>query len=154
MSAKQKKKLCWNCEGSAPVTEENCPYCGVYLSQITFGGNDSLYPSSKQFSGEKEHDTVPGGFCVSETAENLSISETAINSTLDEKPSSESIQLIVLPLSLLLSGSILALFSISMFLFSHEGIFTLQWSSYYWYFYLFASFILLGAGWWKLQSLD
>lgn len=165
MSAKQKKKLCWNCEGNSPITEENCPYCGVYLSQMTFGNDhqshESLYPSSKKIENkplegiDKESNLLPGGFYTSEIAESLSVKEPIGQFNSESKSlSSAGMQFIVLPLSLLLSGSVFALFSLSMFLFSHEGTFTLQWSSHYWYLYLFVSFILLGLGFWKLESLD
>src|ERR1700722_8685985 len=40
MSQKLKKKLCWNCDGSAALEVENCPYCGVYLSPLGAGGEE------------------------------------------------------------------------------------------------------------------
>lgn len=168
MNPKTKKKLCWNCEGSTSVQDENCPYCGVYLSPLSIGGNedkeDSLFAPPYRLSNIDEEQEVPlSPFALENEGENES-SQTGVSSekvqvitSISKNQLSEStrqMQAITMPLVLLLTGSIFLLFGIVLVLFSQNGVFTLHWDANYWFIYLGISVPLLFFGWRALHHLD
>lgn len=167
MSSTQKKKLCWNCEGYVDRELENCPYCGVYLLDINaqenqawnqsyFSENDntskllsSLYPSmeSSKEAPSKE--------------EEVHLNKDSEPDLVEEHKSASSQHLLwdclkkdVIPLVFLMTASFFFLFSLILFLFSHEGVFTLQWKGKYWIHFLVASIPLFVIGWKYFQDAD
>ena len=61
---------------------------------------------------------------------------------------------IVLPLLLLSAGSVFFLFGLVLFLFSSDGILTLEWNGHLWYAYFIISLPLTLFGWHTLQKFD
>ncbi len=148
MTATQKKKLCWNCEGRVSLQEENCPYCAVYLGPAPddAGGKDSLAPPYRLVESDEEERQVPKSpYAVQEADKE--------ESQVDEVTKGDLKQ-VVLPLVLLSAGTLFFLFGLILVLFSDQGIFTLSWSADYWYFYLIFAVPLLFAGWRTLQRFD
>jgi hypothetical protein len=150
MSETQKKKLCWNCEGRVSFTQENCPYCGVYLSPTTEGdGKDAnLIPPYKMASVEEEVPAAPYG----KKATTSTAAESVLPLT-DEKPK-DDIRTLIVTMAMLIMGSGLFLFAIVLMLFSEEGSFVLRWQSDNWYIYLLLSFPMLFLGWRYLQNIS
>lgn len=133
MSALPKKKLCWNCEGSVALQEEDCPYCGVYLNAVPSMGGISLPHQIEErvasFSkGEEEEEEAEGA--------------------------SEGSGAVLLPLLFLLCGSSLLLFGALLWLFSVDGMLTLRWNARWAPLYLAVAFPLFLFGWKALYQLE
>lgn len=150
-----KKKLCWNCEGSVGFDQENCPFCGVYLSSCSTYGNEA----SSNISFEPPYKIIDDNETpkppYEQTLENQEPSQKAFS--LDNMFSSLSlhpIRLALFSLGSLLAGSVFFLFGIILFLFSKDGKLTLQWDADFWLYYLSISFILLFLGWKSLSNLE
>ncbi len=158
----KKKKLCWNCEGSVSFQEENCPYCGVYLS-----------PSEDEAPEEEMNDLFSPPYQVDETSENsdeVPSSPYAMHEEPHEREEEEPIEServtdeirstadevkrVLVPLSMLLSGTVFFLFGLALFLFSRHGVFVLQWNGAYWYFYLGVGLAALLFGWKSLNQVE
>ncbi len=160
MSATSKKRLCWNCEGNVPAEMENCLYCGVYLGAVSVAENKKtkleISPPYKQQPKEQPQaiPKSPYGSAFEQTMEPPAAVEDEERQIEAAKASLEEIVSIVKPLVLLLGGSLFLLFSLMMVFFSEEGVFTLQWKSKYWFYYLLASLPLLYLGWRALAFLD
>ena len=134
MNKTLKKKLCWNCEGNVTLKQENCPYCGVYLSPSD-GDEDenSLLPPYRLAISEEDSSIPPASYSSSgekQEGEEMSLSENS-----GEIPLSE-IKALVLPLGLLLIGITFGLFAALLVLFSKNGYLTLSWDAELWYVYL------------------
>lgn len=149
--SEQKKKLCWNCEGRVTFTQENCPYCGVYLSPSSEGdGKDAnLIPPYKLAASDDE---VPSSSFAKkgETAAAAAIDTTA---PVEEAPK-DDIRNLIMTMAMLIMGSGLFLFAIVLMLFSEEGSFMLRWQSDNWYIYLILSLPMLFMGWRYLQNMS
>lgn len=150
MSKPVKTKLCWNCEGTVSLAEETCPYCGVSVIPATLDGSyDGFAPpyrssvSQEEMSHESPYD-LGGGEGKSTLVEEVSVADA---------PADESKRVVFAAVALL-AGSVFFLFGLVLFLFSHHGVFTLQWNAHYWYFYLAFSLPLLILGWRVLSKLD
>jgi hypothetical protein len=148
MSATQKKKLCWNCEGRVPLDSENCPYCAVYLGPAP---NDKdarsvLAPPYKIIETEDHEEVVPEPPFVpsKENSEN-----ERLPSLVDSNP---NITQVILPLALLSGGALFSLFGFILFLFSEKGMLNLKWNGEYWYLYLIFAFPMLIFGWKSLPK--
>lgn len=158
MAAQTKKKLCWNCEGRVSFQDENCPYCGVYISPLGVGENEnkeSLFSPPYKVDGQEEERHVPASpYPVNEEPEPTQTPEAVVpSSSKSENPFlSEEVRTIVLPLVLLLSGSAFFLFGIALLLFSQNGVFTLQWNGGSWYLFLLCALPMLFFGWRYLQQ--
>jgi hypothetical protein len=157
MNAKPKKKLCWNCEGSTSFQDENCPYCGVYLSAMNLSGqesNESLFSPPYRMDEDKEEDQeVPvSPFAEKEDAEEPTpeeiAPEEAVNMIYDDGMKKNLLALI-----LLLIGSAFMLFSIALLLFSKNGVLTLHWNGSYWFIYLILGIPMLFFGWKVLEGI-
>jgi hypothetical protein len=160
MSAKPKKRLCWNCEGNVSFKEDTCPYCGVSLIPTSIPGlankNDTVITPPYKFSN-KEREVPPSPFSVpkessqpvEEKDEDSEDGENAEESTLalNEMKATSSV------IALLLSGSVFALFGAALYLFSHKGTFTLSWNAEHWYIYLLLGTVMMGFGWHYLNQL-
>ncbi|MDF2577028.1 MAG: hypothetical protein K0S74_512 [Chlamydiales bacterium] len=151
---KQKKKLCWNCEGSIPLKSELCPYCGAnfkltspyqtqqydYAKQL----EDSLHLNSSKIDsiGDVDHSSLL------EEQKN----EEASNFPVDEM--SEESQFTLIPLLFFLPGSTLTFFALLLLLFSRHGTLRIEWDTSYWFLYLLLGSTLLGLGWNKLKNIS
>lgn len=149
MTTIPKKKICWNCDGRVSVQEENCPYCGVYIS----GTLDMQEKNDSQYSEEEENAIPPPAYVPEEqknTAQSI-LPETdtkKIYNPTTTKPKE------LLSLALLLIGSVFFLFAIILLLFSHNGTFSLHWDASLWFVYLLISIPALYFGWRYLESVQ
>ncbi|MBA3958479.1 MAG: hypothetical protein H0X51_08845 [Parachlamydiaceae bacterium] len=143
MSAKPKKKLCWNCEGQVSFQQDNCPYCGVYLNPLDDDNKDTLFsPPYRMKAGEEENQTLPEAPYL--------VQEEAIVSEPVAAPlptTSDGLKAILIPLTLILSGAVFLLFGLTLMLFSRNGVFTLRWDGTYWFLYMLAGTPMLIYGW-------
>lgn len=151
MNAIPKKKLCWNCEGRVALAEENCPYCGVYLSSSTLinqQDESSTHIAPYHSSSDK---SIPVSPYSQGNREEEAITEETTDPTQEEalNPNQKSN---LLSLVLLLAGSIFLVFGLILLIFSREGTLTLQWNASYWFVYLGAAVLLLFSGWRSLKN--
>lgn len=156
-SKKNKTKLCWNCEGSTSFQDESCPYCGVSLSPLSIGEGveQSLNPPYR-LSNEDDDSKIP----VSPFGETRPEGEEASNedATLSNEQaigalSEDNAKITTITMCFLLAGSMSLLFGFAQLLFSQNGVFSLQWSSHFWYIYLLIAIPLLFFGWNSLQKI-
>jgi hypothetical protein len=140
-----KKKLCWNCEGNVSQQQENCPFCGVYLSPLNESAKDSLFaPPYKMAETHSENGEIPEAPYADKEANQqpqINSDEAISESKEEEKPN------ILLPLLLMPAGTVLFLFGLVMFFFSRNGVLTLRWDGTYWFLYLFLGVPLIIYGW-------
>lgn len=147
MSATPKKKLCWNCEGRVALSEENCPFCGVYLSSsalINQADENSTHIAPYQNINDQ---TIPDSPYSNKNENEDSLSS---EDSLEESHSTSKSSL--LALTLLLAGSIFFIFGLILLVFARQGTLTLQWNASYWFVYLGMSVILLFMGWRSLKN--
>lgn len=154
MTTKDRKKLCWNCEGRVSIGQENCPYCGVYISPSTVSEDqghhsDPLSPPYR-LDPEDQHNSTPTSPYQSHDSQESSHSS---NSQVENKTAT-GMKKVLTPLSFLLTGSVFFLFGLALALFSQGSTFTLQWDATWWYLYLFSGLVLLFFGWKTLQHVD
>lgn len=141
-----KTKLCWNCEGRVAFTEENCTYCGVYLSPTPIGNeeeDDDIPPPPYRMDGAREVPPAPYQ------------TEEIVTAKALPADAEQGMKTVLMPLSLLLSGSIFFLFGLVLFLFSSaNGVFTLQWNGELWSLYFFVGVLMLFFGWRTLRHIE
>lgn len=147
MNPKPKVKLCWNCEGRVTLRDENCPYCAVYLHPESNPDDEDEdetppEPPYRMISGQE---SIPKAPYAQEDLPKKEESSFII-------PTSE-LKRIMMPLALLLFGSVFLLFGFILLLFSQEGILTLRWNADIWYFYEILALPLLYFGWRCLEHL-
>ena len=142
MSAKTKKKLCWNCEGNVELKHENCPYCGVSLNVSPLAGTKTHADLAPPYRVASNHSSsIPNAPYSSPSSETES-------KTTDKLPSTGEFQAIAISLTFLFIGSVFGIFGILLFLFSDsQGVFTLSWHGSYWYIYVLLALPLLFLGW-------
>lgn len=152
MSALPQKKLCWNCEGSVDRDVDNCSYCGVYLHPT----QDELF--SPQWSPSQIHHE-PQDKSINDLEHNEK--DHSHSDTPDYAFHSLGIHDLMsflkkelFPLLFLMLGSIFFLFGIVLFLFSQDGVLTLQWKEDHAGYFLLFAFPLLVFGWLFLQRLE
>lgn len=137
MNTKNKKKLCWNCEGSVDVGAERCPFCGVSTDVTPIPGTQ---PKKAQPAPPKKAPAPP-----------YQLKEESAEETKESNP----FQAATLAISTLLLGTVLTIFSLVLALFSNsKGIFTLSWSGEWWYIYLIIALPLLWLGWRTASRLN
>lgn len=144
MSGTTKKRLCWNCEARVSLEEENCTYCGVYLSPASFPGLQNDEIPEPLYKPGIESSIPKSPYEALYTPQNSSDSSTFVKQ--------DDLGSIVFSVSLLLGGGILLLFGIILFVFSSNNLFTLQWNTTYWFVYLFVSLPMLYYGWQKSRN--
>jgi len=150
MSNEEKKKLCWNCEGSVLRSASNCPFCGVYLhpeeedTRSISKNLDPPYPN-------RETAKIPISPYANHKNNSIAEEEKEVANVAVNKSGWKTV---IAPLTFLLSGSVFFLFGFLMLLFSVDGWFTLQWNSDYWYIYLLISIPLLYFGWQTLENIN
>jgi hypothetical protein len=145
MSATQKKKLCWNCEGSAPLHLDNCPFCGVYLNRTADEEGEERIVHTPPYQLVSPVETENTG--EEEKAAGDKVSVAAFSSLPETKD-------LFLSFFFLLTGALLLFFGLLLLLFSRQGTFTLQWDGSYWPFYLSVAVPLLFFGLYSLRRLD
>ncbi len=154
MSTQPKKKLCWNCEGNVSRQEENCPYCGVYLSPSSLTTEDEeedLAPPYR-LGASSEASSIPSApyHTPHEAAAVQNEPKPAIAIPSVNSPAKG----VVVSLLLLIGGSVFFLFGIALLLFSHNQVLTLQWDGSYWFAYFLISIPMLLLGWKYLMQVD
>lgn len=156
MSAVPQKKLCWNCEGNVAREMDNCPYCGVYVHSIELEGAASWnipYPTPKADKNEEVPTPLYKIYDANDPESTERRSES-LESIYEEEPIANQIKRDVLPILLLMSGSIFFLFGIVLLLFSQNGTLTLQWDSSNWPYFLALSIPAVFFGWRYLNQID
>lgn len=152
MNKIQKKRLCWNCEGSVSLAEEICPFCGVSIIPASLDGyNQHFSPPYKLIAGNEKG--VPVAPYLNENQQ-TDESPDVNSEDNDHGKSVDGFKRSVLATLFLLSGSVFFLFGLVLVLFSHNGIFTLQWNGALWFIYSGLSLPLLFAGWRMMIKLD
>lgn len=129
------------------MEEENCPFCGVYLSPVFNGQEDdkhSLVAPYRLVTTEEEVPKSP--YHVDEEPKE----EAAASPVLAEV---NPVKQTVMTMALLFSGSILLFFGSLLMVFSENGSLTLHWNAEFWYLYLAFSLPLLFLGWRGLNQL-
>jgi hypothetical protein len=153
MSALPQKKLCWNCEGNVAREIDNCPYCGVYLQAVEGQEDESLWSPSYRFPKEDHDKNIPAPLYQSSKVE--PVPQIKEEESIQHSPVIwKQIQTDVLPLLLLMSGSIFFLFGTILLLFAYPGTLTLQWKGEYSFYFLFLSLPALYFGWKWLQEME
>ena len=131
MNNKNKTKLCWNCEGSIDLKAEKCPFCGVSTDVSPIPGTQPKKAQAPQASNKK----APAGFYQPKEE-------------IQEESKESPFQATALAISALLLGTVLAIFSLMLALFSNsKGVFSLSWNGDWWYVYLAIALPLLWIGW-------
>jgi hypothetical protein len=163
MSSTPKRKLCWNCDGSVSLAVDQCTYCGA-----------SLKEGAAPQPLKKPQDEFKPPFAMPRVAEGMTeipqppfdilgrggSAAAAVVGNDQQIPANENAQKAgtlrqaVSPLLYLLAGSVFFLFGIALSLFSQNGVFTLQWTTDYWYVYLCGGTVFLIAGWRSLSQVD
>jgi hypothetical protein len=150
MNQKAKKKLCWNCEGSVSLAEETCPFCGVTVVPAFLEGAAVEFapPYATRVENEFDIPKSPYGFDEEkQPAQQQKEPQEALSMQDEFKRTALSV-------TFLLCGSVFFLFSLALGLFSHNGIFTLQWNAEYWFIYTGLALPLFFVGWRFLMKLD
>ncbi len=151
MSAIPKKKLCWNCEGRVALPDENCPFCGVYLSSSSLLNQQSESTTHIPPYSPGTDQSIPSSpYNLSKEDEQNSEED---KEELQEKALNPANNSSLLSFVLLLAGSVFLVFGLILFVFSHQGTLTLQWNTSYWFVYLGIAALLLFIGWRSLQNL-
>lgn len=159
-----KKKLCWNCDGNVPLKAEHCPYCGVYIEQTTEVEEDeddleqdgAHAPPYTLSGGRATNGEIPASpYAAPKKPKPAAPAPKAPKSKVQESVApAPTIQSVIIPLLLLISGSVFALFGLVLFLFSDNGLFILKWNGDHWPAYLVVGSLLLLGGWRLVGKLD
>ncbi|MBA3815778.1 MAG: hypothetical protein H0X29_04515 [Parachlamydiaceae bacterium] len=153
MAVIQKKKLCWNCEGNVSLADETCPYCGVSVIPASLDGPSHSHSPPYQM-GEVQESAIPLPPYNSGQKNELASEGIEEEVKGEQDLSVNEFKNILLSLLLLLAGSMFFLFGLTLVLFSHNGVFTLQWDGSFWFIYSLLSIPLLFFGWRALLKLD
>jgi hypothetical protein len=158
-----KKKLCWNCDGNVPLRAEHCPYCGVYIEQSDDTDDDDEqhedddHAPPYQVTASKKPSAAP----VPPYATNLkkptkaSQPTSKVDRNLKKQAlPKEQLRRVVLPLILLICGSVFAFFGLVLLLFSDNGVFVLKWNGDHWPIYLIVGIVALAIGWRLVGAID
>lgn len=137
------KRLCWNCDGNVHLYEMNCPYCGAELASSEASTNPN-----EPLANAVAADAIPQPAFSSYEEESFIPSDEEWNS--EEKDIDNSMQAneiaSLMPLLLLLPGSLFLIFGLALFLFSDNGFLVFQFNGRYWFVYLGLSFPLMYFG--------
>ncbi len=153
-------RLCWNCEGDVEADSGSCPYCGVDLGgeESPPEQTDTFEPAFRVVQSVKEAPVPEPAYRIAPSG---TVSEQTWNESIngergqqEMKVQVEGIKGWLLPLVMLLSGSVFLLFGLVLFLFSEDGVFTLRWNANFSLLYLVGAIPLLYYGWNSLQSLE
>lgn len=159
MEGSVKQKLCWNCEARVDFGVESCPSCGVYLStsplleQTASVESNYSTPPYRYVANEQETQIPESPYNFQESVTQPSFTEVTSPSKQAEisiTPATWKIEL--MPMGLLLAGSIFSLFGLVLLLFATNGELILRWNAEYWYLYLLLGVPFLTFGWRSLQK--
>jgi cation transport ATPase len=163
MNTAVKKKLCWNCEGNVSRDALNCPYCGVYLHREEDREEDfesdeeSVPPHSPPYdfaSHQKQDTTIPTPPYPSQQEPGVRIDpKNGSKKEASWMKTSTDWPRVMIPLVLLMAGSVFLLFALFIALFSQNGFLTLSWSVNTWIVFAVAAFPMLYLGWRSLRQL-
>lgn len=156
MSKTPKKRLCWNCEGNVTLNAEICPYCGVSVVPASLENPASQNNFKPSYQMEPSHDNP---ILNSPYEQNMGskplVKEAEASQVNDEGESAlDAFQNTLIATILLLSGSVLFLFSLALAFFARNGVLTLQWDGTLWYLYAALALPLLILGWRSLSKLS
>ncbi len=140
--------LCWHCEEAVHRYATHCPYC-----------QKSLMPSQMTSQPVAKEPLSPTGkIAAIHSQENpfaSIIDEQFQTPTAEELPSFVSQAFFVLlSLASLLAGSFFFFFGILIKLFSHDGVFTLEWNISSWPYFVFSAIILVIVGLATLSKVE
>ncbi|HEV8052297.1 MAG TPA: hypothetical protein VGP47_07375 [Parachlamydiaceae bacterium] len=153
MNKSEKKRLCWNCEGSVSISEETCPFCGVSVIPAFLEGAGAEFAPPYSNHSVSDFGIPKSPFAMND--ENVEAeSPTATKEIDDTEPLLDEFKRVAIAVTLLLSGSVFFMFSMALGLFSHNDILTLRWDGSYWYIYTVVALPLLFIGWRSLMKLD
>jgi hypothetical protein len=169
MPATVNKNLCWKCEELVHPKAVICPYCGSDLHEPLHPEDSSLkqefdppytFVAEPQENHEQDilseyrspYQAAPTQTTVMHTADTQDDLGTAFEECLESER--DDMKELLLPMALLFPGVVFFLFGLAMFLYSHDGIFTLHWNGNYWPFYVISSVPLMFFGWRALDTLD
>jgi hypothetical protein len=127
----QKKRLCWNCDGTVDVHLSHCTYCGAELLR---NGGEYLEESAH------EEPLQDAGNQYNEDQFEEADEEELAHAPLRQRS-------LTLPFMLLVPGTLLSLFGLMVWLFSRDGALELRWDASYWYVYVLLALPLLIFGW-------
>jgi len=151
----KRKKLCWNCEGSVTFSEETCPFCGVSVVPAFLEGAEAEFAPPYKLTEEKDFGIPKSPFALDEPDEGREIVTQAKQAAIPlQETEAGTFKQAALAAVLLSGGAVFFLFSLALGLFSHNGIFTLQWDATYWFVYTFVAVVFLFIGWRMLLQLD
>lgn len=147
-----KKKLCWNCDGNVPLRAEHCPYCGVYIEQSVDvdeaeDQEEEDHAPPYTMSASKKAPAPPYSTAPKKLKAPQSEPKVARPAVTHAAVPKEQLRKVVLPLLLLICGSVFALFGLVLLLFSDNGVFVLKWNGDHWPFYLGTGIVFLAIGW-------
>ena len=166
MKPVDRQKMCMNCDGRVPVEATTCPYCSVdLLTQQTeksdpISRNQAIQDSltslySPPYKGKKTVDLKPN---VGERIERVAPiahhgGTAALPGALprgeEEGKVGKNVLFSIVALSL---GSILFILGLLQIFFSDSGTLRLEWSTKYWFIYLFLALPLLYYGYRKADE--
>lgn len=163
MSSTPKRKLCWNCDGSVSLNVDQCTYCGASLKEgaapqpVKKPADDFKPPFAMPRSAADGMTEIPqppfdviGKSAASPAETSGDVAAIAAQAPTQVSPFPQGISTLLY----LLAGTVFFLFGLALYLFSQNGIFTLQWTSDFWYIYLVGGAVFLLAGWRSLSQVD
>lgn len=150
MTKKNEKRLCWNCEGNVSLHLEQCPYCGVDITQVP---ENPPFASPFQRYGENSAAPTPP---YTPNYQNYDVSQEEWNNALqqheeekEDPPLTHRKEMVAL--LLLLPGVVFLLFGLLLILFSTDGVLSIEWNESFAYFYFLGAIPLLILGWRALK---
>lgn len=154
MNKPTKKRLCWNCDGSVSTEAEVCPYCGVSVAPASLDGTSQSFAPLYQPAAHT-HATPP-----TPTYTRSEHKEEAVAATIQEEEQNPrdasfiEFKNVLWAVSLLLTGSVFLLFGLTLTMFSHHGVLTLQWNADIWPLYLILALPCMFFGWKSWSRLE
>lgn len=141
MSASDKKKMCWSCDGNVPLTAQSCPFCGVTLDNSM---PKTDYKPPYRLAKQEEAEAIP----VAPILKGEEHQDPEEDHVVDQTKK------VMLTLACLSVGIIFLFFGVILFLFSGaDGMLVLRWDAHYWYLYLIIGLPLLIVGWRSLGGI-
>ncbi len=152
MAQKINRRLCSNCEGNVSTKDQNCPYCGIALiaplSALVIN-QEELPPAPYKRVTSVPEPSIP--LALYSQFENEVLPENKEENGVEieeEKKMNGEFPLIALTITTLTLGGVFLVFSIILLLFANnQGVFTLHWSSQYWFIYFLMGLCFLYVGW-------
>jgi hypothetical protein len=138
MKKKNEKRICWSCDAEVSLHLQSCPYCGQDFAELK----------------KKNHEKMPS---PSVGASSISLPsnkewEQALEFVADQEIRADRHKNEFVALLIFFSGVILFLMGLVIFLFSKEGVLTLQWNMRHALFFLISSLPCTYLGWRLLLS--